>query len=315
MATRPTTTPAAFATAGGARVTPSSGYSAQGHLFGKPVPDGIENYLEGWCIDWVRYLAELSPASDQFTFREWECPDDSSYGIAWSAASSPSTDGVLTLTTKTATIALGGSGAVLAIGGTGSGGTRLTDGVRGYGFGYDPTTGTVTSGSPPVMLDIYAPAAGASFSVASMTVNRFPGGKASFQGNAAGTASTGVILLPYAGMGKGSEATVGDTTTYLHEVGLWVTAHDESGGGSPNTTVSIESMDREGVWTVRATATLVNIIASGTSVPLAPVASSVREIPRGAPLRLVVEHAAITGETQFIEIQSVSLYYLRDAVD
>lgn len=92
--------------------------------------------------------------------------------------------------------------------------------------------------------------------------------------------------------------------------------HTESGGGNPDTDVSIQSMAADGTWTTRATSNLTTIISStSTAVSIAPIASAVREIPRGAPLRILVEHAAIPVQIQQIEILSASLTYIRTAVD
>ena len=47
------------------------------------VSSGYTNQALFEIGEWVTYLSDLSPADDVLAFREWECPDDSSYQLAW----------------------------------------------------------------------------------------------------------------------------------------------------------------------------------------------------------------------------------------
>lgn len=310
MATRPTQSVTGWAASGTIATTIPPGELSIGVQEEGDVPASWLNLFGAW----LGYFDELSPSDEDLSFREWICIDDATYSIEWSAVSSPTTDGVLLANTKTVGWVLNGAGAVFGLSGTGTAGFNVVDGVYAHGFTYNNATGAVTAGSPPIKRDIYAPAAGNSYDIgATMTVSPNATGRVLYTTTTPSSAASACTMLPYLGGGKATETTFGDTTTYLHAVSIRVLVHNESGGGNPNTDVSLQTMDKDGTWTTRATANLTTIIAAGTDVALAPVASSVREIPRGAPMRLLVEHAAITGQTQQIEIQSVQIDYIPDA--
>lgn len=315
MATRPTTVPSAFATNGGTRVAPTPARNATGFQSAEAVPPLTNNELMGLNRDWVIYLSELSPSSDVLAFREWECLDDSSYEIRWSDASSPASDGLLIGDIKGASLTLD-SGTRFSVGGSGSLGYSASHGVYLYGFTYETASDTILTGSPPDLLDIYAPAACQVLSDGTMTFALDIDGSVILTTASLGVAAEAAIFLGYHGGAKGDEASAGETDCYLRSASIQVLNHTASGGGNPDTDVSIQSMAADGTWTTRATSNLTTIISStSTAVSIAPIASAVREIPRGAPLRILVEHAAIPVQTQQIEILSASLTYIRTAVD
>jgi len=60
-----------------------SGLRDSGFIPNTLVSSGYTNQALFEIGEWVTYLSDLSPADDVLAFREWECPDDSSYQLAW----------------------------------------------------------------------------------------------------------------------------------------------------------------------------------------------------------------------------------------
>ena len=311
MATRPTQSLSGWAASGTIATSILPAEVALGQQAGNPIPAAWINLFGAW----LGYFDDLSPADDVLAFREWECIDDSSYSLSWSDASSPASDGILIGDIKGASLTLD-SGTRFSVGGSGSLGFSAAAGVYLYGFTYATASDTILTGSPPDLLDIYAPAACQVLSDGTMSLALDIDGSVILTTASAGFAATAAIFLGYHGGSKGDEASAGETDCYLRSASIQVLNHIESSGTNPDTDVSIQSMAADGTWTTRATSNLTtNIISTSTPVSIAPIASAVREIPRGAPLRILVEHAAIPGATQQIEILSVSLTYIRTAVD
>lgn len=109
MATRPTTVPDEFGTNAGVRVAPTPERNAEGFPAGGPVGEGVQTYLHGTSVDWVRYVAELSPASDVLAFREWRCIDNASFNLEWSSSTDGRMDGTLSVLSLTANDATDGA--------------------------------------------------------------------------------------------------------------------------------------------------------------------------------------------------------------
>jgi len=65
------------------RDTIPSGLRNSGFIPNTLVSSGYTNQALFEIGEWVTYLSDLSPADNVLAFREWECPDDSSYQLAW----------------------------------------------------------------------------------------------------------------------------------------------------------------------------------------------------------------------------------------
>lgn len=283
-----------------------------GFASGAIIPAGENNQRDYEVGEWLTYLSDLSPASDVLDFRVWQCPDDASFTVEWDGPSG--TDGLLTATVDSVEITLPSSGFMSLT----TSALGIDTGVFAYRFLYDAGLGVFFFGSPPELLDIYAPAACEVLTLSgSMTISKEIDGNVILQTTSPGAAAEAAIFLGYHGGAKGSSAAAGVTDCYLRSVSIVVIGHAESGGGSPDTDVSLQSMAPNGTWTTHATANLTTtIVATVTTIPIPVITSgTTSEIPRGAPLRIFVEHAAISGQIQQIEILSASLTYIRTAVD
>jgi len=71
-----------------------SGVRDSGFIPNTLVSSGYTNQALFEIGEWVTYLSDLSPSDNVLAFREWECPDDSSYDVKWSTG----TNGLLTAT-------------------------------------------------------------------------------------------------------------------------------------------------------------------------------------------------------------------------
>ena len=80
------------------RDTIPSGLRNSGFIPNTLVSSGYTNQALFEIGEWVTYLSDLSPADNVLAFREWECPDDSSYDIAWDGPAG--TDGRLDATVE-----------------------------------------------------------------------------------------------------------------------------------------------------------------------------------------------------------------------
>jgi hypothetical protein len=295
------------------RVAVDPGLRDVGFPSGSIVPSGENNERQYEVGEWLGYLSDLSPATDDLDFRRWLCPDDPTLLIEWRPAPQ---DGALRITTGLGVQITTAIGTPLVIGGAGTLGLAITSGGCSYDFIYDTTTDAITAGAPPLLRQIIVPAACTQLPAVDLTYGgATSSGSLVLTSAVAGNVAIGSLVIPHHA-GALAETVGTDTGCFLRSATLWVTTHNQSGVGNPDTIVSIESMDATGTWTQRATATLTTPIAVGTAVTIPGLTTLLgRLIPRGAPLRLRVEHAAISGQTQFIEIASITLDFLRTAAD
>lgn len=301
---RPTRVPDAFATDAGTRVAPTAGRLARGYEAGVPVPPLTHNDQWGLNTDWIRYLAEVSPADGVLDFRAWRCPDDAAFTVEWDGPSG--TDGLLeaTLSALGVTVASGG-GITLT-----STGMSLGRGGYDIAFSYDYATKTVTGGNPPVSETVFWQRALTTWSPSSnLTITQESVGATVYQSASVGASGSAVSHMPAwdnpAGEPSGGVATalvLTDCTIRLRQL-------TESGGGSPDATISVQWYDRTRGPAAWVTAASVNITTAQTlvgggvdvTVPAVTTAADAT-ILRGAPMRVLVELAAITGETQTCDI-------------
>lgn len=94
MATRPTQSLSGWAASGTIATSIPPAEVALGQQAGNPIPAAWINLFGSW----LGYFDDLSPADEVLAFREWECPDDSSYDIAWDGPAG--TDGRLDATVE-----------------------------------------------------------------------------------------------------------------------------------------------------------------------------------------------------------------------
>ena len=135
-----------------------SGVRDSGFIPNTLVSSGYTNQALFEIGEWVTYLSDLSPADNVLAFREWECPDDSSYQLAWNGPAG--VDGLFqgdvhswSVLADTATMTQGfdsGSGdtSTVTFDPTGSTG-RLRTNATGWAIGViatDPTSPTDDAG-------------------------------------------------------------------------------------------------------------------------------------------------------------------------